>query len=42
MMGAPLSGPITVDDRPIYLLANSREALARALDVDRNSLEAGS
>jgi hypothetical protein len=41
MLGAPLSSPITVDDRPIYLLADSRAALARILDVDQNRLEAG-
>jgi hypothetical protein len=31
VMGAPLSGTVTVDDRPVYLLADSREALERAL-----------
>jgi Glycosyl hydrolases family 39 len=30
-LAAPVSGPVIVDDRPIYLLADSREALARAL-----------
>ena len=30
-MGAPLASPVTIDDRPIYLLAESREALVRAL-----------
>lgn len=39
MMGASLSGPITVDDRPVYLLASSREALARVLNADGSQLE---
>lgn len=31
VMGAPLAFPVTLDDRPVYLLADSRESLAQAL-----------
>ena len=34
-LAAPVSGPVNVDDRPIYLLADSREALARALGASQ-------
>jgi hypothetical protein len=34
MMGAALPSPVTVDDRPVYLLASSREALTRALTAE--------
>jgi hypothetical protein len=36
-MGAALSSPVTIGDQPIYLLAHSREALARAVAADSPS-----
>jgi hypothetical protein len=34
VMGASLASPVTVGDQPIYLLAATREALARALRAE--------
>jgi hypothetical protein len=33
-MGASLAPPVTISDQPIYLLAATREALARALRAE--------
>jgi hypothetical protein len=41
LMGAALTSPVTVEDRPIYLLASSREAIAHVLEGDLGRLEAG-
>jgi glycosyl hydrolase family 39 (putative alpha-L-iduronidase)/carbohydrate binding protein with CBM4/9 domain len=35
VMGAPLPSPVTIGDQPIYLVAETREALARALGSDQ-------